>query len=66
MEHAHRVLSWQENLMSEEVPPPWMWPFEDELELWFEEVDRKRKERFGGDSEPEGEMMENEYARGRR
>jgi hypothetical protein len=62
--HAHRILGWQENLLSEEQPPQWMWPFESELELWFEEVDQKREERYGGsEGSSSGEsvpMMTNE------
>lgn len=68
IEHAHRILDWQENLIKDEMPPRWMWPFEDELEIWFEEVERKREERYGGkggsdDSVP---MMSNELSKGRR
>jgi hypothetical protein len=53
--------------MSEDMPPEWMWPFDDPLEEWFEEVDRRRKDRFGTpeDEEP-SDMMSNEYAAGRR
>lgn len=47
------------------MPPEWMWPFDDDLEVWFEDVDRKRKEKYGGDSEPSESMLENEFARGR-
>lgn len=63
-----RVLTWQENLTNEEMPPQWMWPFDEELEVWFEEVDRQRKNRFGSsddDDEPMGAMMQNEYAKDR-
>ena len=64
--HAFRILSWQENLLEEERPPEWMWPFEDELEIWFEEVDRARKEKYStdssGDELPDGGYMYNEAA----
>ena len=66
--HALRVLSWQENLLEEERPPEWMWSFEDELEIWFEEVDRARKEKYetgtdrNGDEYPQGGYMYNEEA----
>lgn len=46
-----------------------MWPFEDELESWFEEVELQRKERFGGGSSSEPTdvpMTQNELAKGRR
>lgn len=70
--HAYRVIGWQENLTEDECPPVWMWPFEDELEVWFEEVDRKRKDKWGGgasnddDDEAGGSMMANDFARGRK
>lgn len=64
---AHRILDWQENLSSDEMPPEWMWPFDEELELWFEEVERQRKEKYGGGaSESTENLLENEYAKGRR
>lgn len=68
--HAERILDWHENLSADEVPPSWMWALEDELETWFEEVSRKRKERFGGsardDEEIDGPSMQNEFAQDRR
>ena len=68
IEHAQRVINWQSNLPPDEMPPRWLWIVEDELEIWFEEVDAKRKERFGTPDEPADEvpMMKNELARGRR
>lgn len=65
IEHALKVCSWQENLIGKEMPPSWMWPFDDELEIWFERVDRERKEKYGGDSEDDREespMMDNTYS----
>lgn len=62
---ANRILDWHENLQSEEMPPEWMWHLEDELVDWFEEVDRKRKEKYGGDSEGSDDMTRNEFAEGR-
>lgn len=67
--HAIRICGWQENLTEDEMPPDWMWSFEDLLEPWFEEVDEKRKARFGGndrDTDTTVPMMENELARGRK
>jgi hypothetical protein len=71
IDHAHRVLSWQENLSQEEQPPKWMWPHDDELKVWFEEVRLAREEKYGGggsdDREPPMEgMMSNEAADRRR
>lgn len=65
IEHAQRILHWQENLPQEEMPPQWMWVVDEELEEWFEEVDRKRKERFGTpDSSDESvPMTKNEMSR---
>jgi hypothetical protein len=48
IEFANTCLSWQSNLTSEEIPPRWMWPFNDEMEEWFEEVDFQRKQKYGG------------------
>lgn len=71
---AHRILHWQENLIGTEMPPEWMWPFEDELDEWFKEVERARKDKQGSnnDDDDDGDgagMMSNEFAdtrRGRR
>lgn len=48
MHHANTILSWQENLTKDEVPPPWMWPFPEHLEEWFTEVEFMREQRYGG------------------
>lgn len=37
------MLQWQENLRDEEMPPQWMWPFDEELADHFEEVFKDRK-----------------------
>lgn len=69
VEHASRVCDWQENLQQDEMPPEWMWPFSDELDEWFEEVDRRRKEKYGSrddSGDTETPMMRNELAEGRR
>lgn len=70
MEHANRVLDWHENLTKEEVPPEWMWPFEDELDVWFEQVEENRKAKYGVDSGSSSSsqtvpMSKNEFAQGR-
>ncbi len=66
IEQALRVSMWQENLSEEEMPPQWMWHLEWELEDWFAEVDRKRKEKFGGDeAADDANMMGNDLARER-
>lgn len=69
IEHANRILDWQEHLSTDEIPPSWMWIFEGELEIWFDEVDAKRKEKHGdGDSSSDETvpMMSNELARDRK
>jgi hypothetical protein len=63
LSHALRILSWQENLTQDEMPPPWMWPLEWELEIYFEDLQREREQKYSGRSdEPEYEMMTNELA----
>lgn len=68
VQHANRVLDWQENLSGDELPPSWMWPFEDELDIWFDGVDRARKEKYGGGTSRDEDVpqMQNELAAGRR
>jgi hypothetical protein len=66
--HAFRILDWYENLMEEEQPPEWMWPFEDELEIWFEDVQRARADKHsggGGSDDVAVPLMGNELATGR-
>lgn len=69
IEQGLRICNWQENLLDDEMPPNWMWPFDDELEIWFENVDRERAEKYGGSSSSSDvestEMMGNELARER-
>lgn len=68
--HAERICDWYEHMSAEEMPPSWMWHLDDELEAHFDEVERKRKEKFGGgssdDDEIDGPVMQNEFAKGRR
>lgn len=65
VEHASAILTWQENLTREEMPPEWMWSVEHELTAWFQRIDEERNEKYGGgDSAPESTtpMMTNELA----
>lgn len=64
IQQAFRILDWFDNMGNkEEIPPEWMWTLDKELDMWWEEVDRRRKENLpGGDKEPEGGMMSNELA----
>lgn len=60
------IIGWQENIVQEEIPPRWMWPFDAELEAWFDRVDQERRERSGDSSDASGEsMMQNELVKGR-
>ena len=65
--HAQIVLSWQENLPGEEMPPEWMWPFEDEIKDWFDQVQAARKNGWDPpgrtDGDEERPMAQNELAR---
>jgi hypothetical protein len=64
--HAYLVLSWQENLPRDEIPPEWMWPLDDDLEAWFEEVQAKRDEKYGRSDTVDGPgMMQNQLTKGR-
>ena len=46
IDHAYKILSWQENLQEDEIPPRWMWGLDWELEAWFEEVEILRKSKY--------------------
>lgn len=48
VEHALRVLSWQENLVDDEMPPRWMWHLDWELETHFIKVEKIREQKYGG------------------
>jgi len=65
MQHALRVLNWQENLTKEEMPPEWMWPLDAEIVDHFEWVERERKERYGIDDDDDDSEMERNDTRGR-
>jgi hypothetical protein len=62
--HATSVLSWFENLSTEEMPPQWMWPIDEEITRHFERI---RDARSNGTSleDDDGPMLRNEYARNR-
>lgn len=55
----------------DEMPPRWMWPFDDELEVHWANVDQRRKERFGNNSDDDSGgggkgMVRNELVKPRR
>ncbi len=68
IEHAFKVLGWFENLQKDETPPEWMWPFDDQLNEWFDQVERDRNDKYGGGNDRDelssqgGIVLENEYA----
>lgn len=47
IEHALRIISWQENLPSDECPPSWMWHLDWEIEDWFKQLKTKRDNKYG-------------------
>lgn len=62
------MLSWYEAYAEEEVPPENIWEDSEGLDLWWKEVDRKRKEKAedpesqsSGDDDPK--MISNDLAR---
>jgi hypothetical protein len=62
IEHANLIASWQENLMTEDMPPRWMWHLDWELERWFEELERSKKSGSNFDEDISGPVMENELS----
>jgi hypothetical protein len=52
------------------MPPEWMWPLDEEIVAWMENVNSERQAKYGGSSKDDdtdgGPMMSNEYSRGRR
>ena len=66
MAHSLTILSWQENLSADELPPEWMWALDEELEEWFEDVMQARKDRFGDDDRDDTPMVRNDLAKVRR
>jgi len=65
--HALTIITWQENLIADEMPPEWMWPLNDELDQWFADVKRSRDDDSGRDRlEDAPDMMQNSLTSGRR
>lgn len=64
--HANKILDWHENLMEEDIPPEWMWPFDKALDEWFDDI--KAAHAQGGSQRDDREvvpMMSNDLAEGR-
>ena len=47
IDHALRIVNWQENLTEDEMPPKWMWHLDWELETHFEIIKSKREVKYG-------------------
>jgi hypothetical protein len=62
IDHATNVNSWYENCSPSEMPPRWMWPFDDEVNQWFEEVQLARQAGSPGPDADSESMVVNEYA----
>jgi hypothetical protein len=64
IQHAARILHWRENLLTDDMPPEWMLPFDDMLVDWFEAVKEKHAEERGTSSsgDTEAPMMGNSMA----
>jgi len=60
IDHGYKIISWQENLTEEEMPPRWMWHLDWELEKWFEEIDALRKSKYAVDDREDTLMDQNE------
>lgn len=63
---AQMIIHWQENMLSKDMPPRWMWPLDDELNAHFERLHLRSPDDSDDDREPiGGAMLQNEYARNR-
>lgn len=62
---ALAILSWLENLPSDECPPRNIWHHSKRIEEWFADIKRKRENpgKEGHESVPDPGMDENEYAK---
>lgn len=47
---------WHENYPADEIPPEWMWPFNKELDDWFEEVELERERKRDPNYEPHSDV----------
>lgn len=65
IEQGLTVLTWYENLPSEEVPPEYLWEDSAGLEMWWASVEEKREDGTSTSRDEDGpdDMAENDYAR---
>lgn len=62
IEQAVRILSWQENLLSKDMPPQWMWVLDWEIDNWFKKIDEERdNNRSGGGNGTRGPREKVEF-----
>ena len=52
--HANMILSWEENLATEEMPPRWMWHLPWEINRHMEKVVADRKAKYESKPNSEG------------
>lgn len=62
---AMTIISWQDNMLKEDVPPRWMWALDDELVKHFERIRDRRDDDDRDDDKPSGPMLVNEHAKTR-
>lgn len=63
LDHALRILNWQENLMDDEMPERWKWHLDSEIETHFKLIKDKRTYSSGSsDSSSEDDWDENAYS----
>jgi hypothetical protein len=58
IDHALRILYWQENLIDDEMPDKWKWHLDSELETHFKVIKDKRNSGKGSSSSSEEEEWE--------
>lgn len=60
---AETVLSWEENLPEDEMPPKRIWDEPEALQEWFAEVKRKRDRQAKGEDKDIEDPVDNEAAK---
>lgn len=64
---AQSIIYWQENVVSKDMPPKWMWTLDEELNRHFERIrDKSGSDDHDDDRPAAGPMLVNEYAQERR
>lgn len=59
LQHALMIISFQENLSSDEMPPRWMWALDWEIETHLEVIKAKRDSNYKGRSDDDDDEPEN-------